>query len=394
MILGSFNIRGGANALKRRRISSIIIKGRADIFFIQETKVVNMCEKVASSFWRSLDIGYSFSNSDGRSGGLITLWKKESVSVICSFRGDGFLGIKASWKNDIYYLVNVYSSCEAAKKTKLWETLLDLKRRFCDGEWIMGGDFNAITNSRERKGRVLSFNSHEADGFAKFILSSGLIDVPCKGKNFSWFSGDGKSKIRIDRFLLSSVVINRWEVVGQFIGDRDISDHCPIWIISDSQNWGPKPFKFNNEWFSSDSFIPFVEDEWNRMVVRGRGDYVLKEKLRLLKDKIKVWNKEVFGKFDLEVEEGVRDINRLDDLLDPSSSSPSSFEDDMVLRKHASCKFWRNLRIKENMLVQRAKLTWIKEGDSNSGFFHKVVNQKRRINHIGPINLREGCWTR
>lgn len=247
MIIGSFNIRGGVSALKRSRISSIISKGKADVFLIQETKVVNMSEKVASSFWRYSDIGYSFSNSEGRSGGLITLWKKYSLSVISSFKGDGFLGIKVKWKEDAYYIVNVYSSCELAKKKRMWGVLLELKKRFCDGEWVLGGDFNAIKNGRERKGRVVSFNNKEADCFAEFISKSGLVDVPCKGKNYSWFSGDGKSKSRIGRFLLSSMVVNRWEVVGQLIGDRDISDHCPIWIITDNHNWGPKPFKFNNE---------------------------------------------------------------------------------------------------------------------------------------------------
>lgn len=337
MIIGSFNIRGGVCALKRSRINSIILKGKADIFLIQETKVVKMSDKVASSFWKYSDIGYSFSNSEGRSGGLITLWNKDKVTVINSFKGVGFLGTKVIWKDDVYYVVNVYSSCDLDKKKRMWDDLLVLKKKFCDGEWIMGGDFNAIKNGRERKGRAVAFNNKEADLFAEFISDSGLVDVPCKGKNFSWFSGDDKSKSRIDRFLLSSVVVNRWEVVGQLIGDMDISDHCPIWIISDNHDWGPKPFKFNNEWFTFDSFIPFVEQEWNKLIVRGRGDFVLKEKLRLLKDKLKIWNKEVFGKYDLEVTEGVRDINRFDDKLDPSS--PSSFKEDCDLRKEASCKF-------------------------------------------------------
>ncbi|XP_058723434.1 uncharacterized protein LOC131595162 [Vicia villosa] len=212
-----------------------------------------MSEAVANSFWCCPEISFSSSNSMGRSGGLITLWKKDNMEVLASFRGEGFLGIK--------------------------------------------------------------------------------------GKKFSWYSGDGKSKSRIDRFLISNSVVNRdisdisdsndwrfrfWPKTGgyfgyflyppvcQMIGDRDISDHCPIWIMTDNYNWGPKPFKFNNEWFSNDSFVPFVEKEWKSYVVHGRGDYILKEKLRLLKDKIKIWNREVFGKIDLEIEEGVHDINIVD----------------------------------------------------------------------------------
>ncbi|XP_058741986.1 uncharacterized protein LOC131614421 [Vicia villosa] len=280
------------------------------------------------------------------------------MEVLVSFRGEGFLGIKVRWKDNYYYVVNIYSSCDIAKKKKIiWAELLDLKKKYNDGEWIMGGDFNAIKNSRERKGRAVRAISKEDELFAEFILLSDLMDVPCKGKKFLWFSGDGRSKSWIDRFLLSSTVVNRWDVVGQMIGDRDILDHCP---------------------------------EWKHLVVHGRGDFILKEKLRLLKDKIKIWNKDVFGKSDLEIEEGVRSINTVDERLYFNPLSPSSFDDGHVLRKEATGRFWRNLRIKENMLLQRSRLMWLKEGDSNSGFFHKVMKQRRRQNHIGPINSSRG----
>ncbi|XP_058784290.1 uncharacterized protein LOC131659066 [Vicia villosa] len=156
----------------------------------------------------------------------------------------------------------------------------------------------------------------------------------------------------------------------------------------DNQDWGPRPFKFNNEWFALDSFIPFVEKEWKALKVEERGDFILKEKLRLLKDKLKMWNREVFGEIDLEIEEGVRDINIADERLDPNSFD--SFDGDLMFRKEASSRLWRNLRIKENMLLQRSKLSWLKEGDSNSGFFHKVMKQRRRHNHIGHILSSRG----
>lgn len=62
----------------------------------------------------------------------------------------------------------------------------------------MDGDFNAIKNFREKKVRAVLVNNKEVELFAKFIFKSNLVDVPCKGRNFSWFSGNGKSKSRID----------------------------------------------------------------------------------------------------------------------------------------------------------------------------------------------------
>ncbi|MCI65761.1 cysteine-rich receptor-like protein kinase, partial [Trifolium medium] len=70
-----------------------------------------------------------------------------------------------------------------------------------------------------------------------------VVDVPVLGKKFTWFSADGKSMSRLDRFLLSDGFITTQGISGQWIGDRDISDHCPVWLSAEFNNLGPKPFK-------------------------------------------------------------------------------------------------------------------------------------------------------
>lgn len=134
----------------------------------------------------------------------------------------------------------------------------------------MGGDFNVVKNDSERKGRAMMVNLREGELFSDFIHKSSLVDILCKGKKFTWFSEDGESNSRIDRFFMSSIVVNRWEVIGQITGERDISDHCHICIMTNNANWGPKLFRFNSEWFSFNSVIPFVEKEWKSMEVEGR----------------------------------------------------------------------------------------------------------------------------
>ncbi|XP_058741226.1 uncharacterized protein LOC131613586 [Vicia villosa] len=49
---------------------------------------------------------------------------------------------------------------------------------------------------------------------------SGLLDVRCKGKKYTWCSGDRRAMSRIDWFLVSDVIVNRWGVVGQLVGER------------------------------------------------------------------------------------------------------------------------------------------------------------------------------
>ncbi|GAU28116.1 hypothetical protein TSUD_295530 [Trifolium subterraneum] len=96
-----------------------------------------------------------------------------------------------------------------------------------------------------------------------------VIDVPVTGKKFSWFNADGSAMSRLDRFLLSDGFIEKGGISNQWIGDCDISDHCPIWLVCSKLDWGPKPFKFNNCWLQHPNFIPFVAETWKNLEVKG-----------------------------------------------------------------------------------------------------------------------------
>lgn len=74
------------------------------------------------------------------------------VTLKFSFRGDGYLGINCLWKVLNCFLVNIYSSCILLDKRNLWSNLLKVKSNFPIGEWLLGGDFDAIKTEEERKG--------------------------------------------------------------------------------------------------------------------------------------------------------------------------------------------------------------------------------------------------
>lgn len=76
-----------------------------------------------------------------------------------------------------------------------------------DVEWVMVGDFNATAFPNERK-RVSTINRNsKAIGFNYFLEALNLVDVPCKGNNYSWYIGDDKACSGIDRFLISEELI-------------------------------------------------------------------------------------------------------------------------------------------------------------------------------------------
>ncbi|XP_058774298.1 uncharacterized protein LOC131648566 [Vicia villosa] len=115
--------------------------------------------------------------------------------------------------------------------------------------------------------------------------------------------------------------------------------------------------------------------------VDGRGDFILKEKLRW-------WIVNIFGRYDLVVEENVRVLNDGDEEVGEEDVVESNL---MLERKRrASRDIWMNLKIKENMLIQKSRLKWLNDGDANSKYFHGVMKARRTHNFIGSIVTEGG----
>jgi hypothetical protein len=241
----------------------------------------------------------------------------------------------------------------------------------------VGGDFNAVMLASERIGSSAGGRQGERILFNRFVEDMELIDVPVLGKKFSWFSTDGKSMSRIDRFLLSDGFITSQGIAGQWIGDRDISDHCPIWLTVSPNNWGPKPFRVINGWLEHPDFYQFVERSWKSFNVQGRKAFVLKEKFRLLKDCLRKWNKEVFGILDLNIDKTVKDLNDIEGLLGEDVA-----DTEMTRREGLNKEFWSQLHFKESLLKQKSRMRWVKEGDANSRYFHESIKNRRRRNQL------------
>ncbi|CAJ2652296.1 unnamed protein product [Trifolium pratense] len=147
------------------------------------------------------DVGWVAKDPVGLSGGLLVIWNSVTFNLLNNFSGEGFLGISVEKEGDVMHIVNIYSPCSALGKKKLWEDLLALKQQNSVGEWCVGGDFNAILHSSERKGSSAVNRRGEKLLFNRFVEEMEVVDVPVLGKKISWFSADGKSMSRIDRFL-------------------------------------------------------------------------------------------------------------------------------------------------------------------------------------------------
>jgi hypothetical protein len=291
-------------------------------------------------------------------------------TVACSFRSmcDEF-----NWA-----FAGVYGPNRDNDRLMLWEELRGLMDRW-EVTWCMGGDFNAIRFPSERLGSVRYVASMEA--FSQFIFDKGLLDIPMMGGLFSW--SNGLSWSRIDRFLLSSGWEERFPDVVQRRLSRVLSDHFPIMLVCGETRRGGGYFKFENMWLQHERFVDKVKGWWQSYQFVGDPSNVLARKLKALKGELRRWNNEVFGHVEKNKKDLLEEIRELDSLEENRDLDDKEKKKKLLL----TMELERLLLCEEISWHQKSRAIWLKEGDKNTKFFHRVANSNRRNNSIDSLNV-------
>ncbi|WJX12703.1 hypothetical protein P8452_03171 [Trifolium repens] len=246
------------------------------------------------------------------------------------------------------------------------------------------GDFNAVLNSDERRGvNAESLSSLELRGFRRFLEEVELVDLPLLGRRFTWNHANGVAMSRIDRCWVSAEWLEEWGDCSVWVCPRDVSDHCPLVIKYANKDWGSKPFRFNNYWLDHKNFMKVVEECWHSLAFSGWMAFILKEKLKALKFKLKEWNKLEFGNVEVRIKKLVEDIC----VMNLKGESLGLNSQEIVLRKNLFGEFWKLQKIKEATLFQRARSRWLSQGDANSKFFHACLTFKAKRNTILALKV-------
>ena len=124
-----------------RALRKLIKRTCLDIIFLSET---HLDEWPAESLRRSLGMDYKeVVSSDGRSGGLLLLWKKE-VGVSLGFKMTNFIDVfVGNNQNNVWRFTGIYGGPRWQDKYKTWQLLRDLNAAN-DLPWLVMGDLNKI----------------------------------------------------------------------------------------------------------------------------------------------------------------------------------------------------------------------------------------------------------
>ena len=162
-----------------------------NVIKVEAPKIVFLMETKSCKGWmEEVCDEYGFKNrlivpSDGFSGGLTLLWKKEvtihvqtySMSHIDAFVNEGE---EIGWS----HFIGFYGNPDAAKRYESW-TLLKSLRGVSQLPWMAIGDFNELVGVSEKEGGGCRPASQIAR-FSETIDWCGFQDVDFVGPKFTW----------------------------------------------------------------------------------------------------------------------------------------------------------------------------------------------------------------
>ncbi|RVW66283.1 hypothetical protein CK203_066250 [Vitis vinifera] len=252
---------------KRRVIKAVIRSQRVDLFCLQETKIETLSEGVVRSLGSGRWSNWTALDAMGTAGGILVCWDKRSLEVMETEVGKFSVScrIRNVENGMIWIFTGVYGPFTKEDRDCLWEELGAI-RGLWEEPWCIGGDFNVILSQRERsrQGRL----SGAMRNFAQTVDDLELIDLPMQGGIATWSGGrNNQSWARLDRFL----VTQQW---------LDMFRSSPGW--------------------------------WQGIEARGRASFRLAYKMKVVKQNIKVWNREVFGRVEVNKNSALQQLEHWD----------------------------------------------------------------------------------
>uniref|UniRef100_A0A2N9HVH9 Elongation factor P C-terminal domain-containing protein n=1 Tax=Fagus sylvatica TaxID=28930 RepID=A0A2N9HVH9_FAGSY len=315
-----------------------------------ETKLEFIDRGIIRSLWGIQHVDWLYLGSDGASGGILIMWDRRVVAMTDS--AVGHFSISCKFRNVLdqkeWAFSGVYGPNINRERNTMWEELAGVVT-WWGVPWVVGGDFNAIRFPSERLGASHFTSSMHA--FSDFITSCRLRDLPLEGGLFTWSNNRENAVMsRIDRFLLSEDWDGFFPMILQKRLPRILSDHFPIILECGDFSRGRRPFRFENMWLKADGFKERVKEWWDSYIFFGTPSYIMAS-LDAVAETRHLTREESNKRVQLVV-----DLERTS-LLDEIS--------------------WR----------QKSRALWLREGDKNTKFFHRLANSNRRYNSISSLSI-------
>lgn len=167
--------------------------------------------------------------------------------------------------------------------------------------WILLGDFKALSNMDDRIGLVVRYA--EIAPILDCLRTCNLMDFKATGKHFTWTNKQDRNQrvfSRIYIVLANSGWIDKYSMSEVVFLPEGNFDHTPMLLSMYTDANYKKPLRFHNMWCNPNSMLETVT--WiQQALAKGFVMYRVQQKLKKVKEALKLLNKTGFGDVDVAI---------------------------------------------------------------------------------------------
>ena len=150
---------------------------------------------------------------------------------------------------------------------------------------------------------------------------------------------------------------------------------------------GCRSFRFENMWLKAEGFVEKVKSWWKTYCFQGTTSYILAIKFKALKVDLKKWNELEFGNVTARKQKLWSELN----ALDIKAERYPLMGEEKLEEEQLRADIEKTTLLKEISWRQKSRMH-LREGDSNTKFFHRMANSNRRNNSITSLMV-DGALT-
>lgn len=383
-----WNVRGLNTDVKCLALRNKIDEANCSIVCLQETKK----ESFDHSFIRKCCPGrfgkYEFIPSRGASGGLIIIWCSSQFTANVIHRENFAITIEFTHmhNNKKWNLSNIYGPCDGPEREEFVTWLQNLHINPED-LWLLMGDFNFIRSLENRN--LPGGNLDDIFTFNEIISNLALLEIPIKGRQFTWSNMQEQPLLeQLDWFFSSVEWISVFPNTMVKPLAKPISDHVPCVLSVDTAIPRCNLFRFESFWTEHPGFLEVVQNSWRKPVKSTSSATSISAKLKRLRYALKKWSRSI-SKLSLLIETSNKVLLHLDSLEEKRLLTVPERNFRKILKTHII----RLLGYQNAYWKKRCTYRWAMKGEENTKYFHARATERYRRNVITNITLHNGNIT-
>jgi hypothetical protein len=380
-----WNIRGLNDKDKWDSIRNKIEESCANIFCLQETKREAIDLQFIRNFAPKRFDNFDFSPSVGASGGILVCWASNHFSGSTVEKHPFAINLKMlsihsqiSWN-----LVVVYGPCRQPARDQFVQWLLNLQIED-DELWMLMGDFNFYGYAENRNKAGGNFQNTLI--FNNIISHLGLIELPLKGRSYTWSNMQAAPLLEQIDWFFTSVA---WTGVFPFSVvlplARITSDHLPCRVQIGTSIPKANIFRFENFWLQHPECLEQIKTVWLTPVNVCNSAHAISAKFKLLRRTLKLWSNNIsnLSRLIANCNMTVAFFDRLEEIRSMYTSK-LKFRD--IIKEHIRFV----LRMQNHYWKQKFTRRVMQFGDENTKFFHSMATKRYKRNVISQIDDGSG----